>query len=485
VRVRIAQQPIARVKPTRRNYKIDQVETNMRDSAGSSQSAADATRHKELRRVLLSSFIGSAIEYYDFLLYVAAASLIFGRLFFGNLTPVMATIASLGTLAVGYLSRPLGAAFFGHFGDRYGRKSVLVATLITMGISTTLIGVLPTSAQAGAWSPAALVFLRMLQGLSVGGEWGGGALMAFEHAPAHRRGFASSCSVAGGPAGTMLAAAVLGLFALLPESQFLAWGWRIPFLLSSVLVAIGFWMRIRVAESPLFIEAQRKRQVTGTMHKPPLLDVLRAPKALLAGFISMLGPFTLYSLVASFGLTYARKHGLPISSVLAIQATGAIFCAFSEVVCGYLSDHFSRHFVLLFGLAAGALLAYPFLLLLASGDVLKTTVGFLLMNVFVIGPVLGPSAAYLAEQFDTHSRYTGASLGLQTASTVGAGFAPITLTSLLALNGGGYQLILAFIVIICAMSGAVIVIRANARRQRQGYTVGAVIGAPANGDHRN
>ncbi|WP_175839424.1 MFS transporter [Burkholderia anthina] len=457
----------------------------MRDFAGSARSVADAARRKELRRVLLSSCIGSAIEYYDFLLYVAAASLIFGRLFFSNLTPVMATIASLGTLAVGYVSRPLGAVFFGHFGDRYGRKSVLIATLITMGVSTTLIGLLPTSAQIGIWSPAALVFLRMLQGVSVGGEWGGGALMAFEHAPEHRRGFASSCSVAGGPAGTMLAAGVLSLFALLPQSQFLAWGWRVPFLLSAVLVGVGFWMRIRVAESPLFVEAQRKRQATGAKHKPPLFDVLRAPKPLLVGFISMLAPFTLYSLVASFGLTYSRKHGLPISSVLAIQATGAVFCAFSEVLCGYLSDRVSRHSVLIFGITAGALLAYPYLLLLASGDVFKTTAGFLLMNVCVIGPVLGPSAAYLAEQFDTHSRYTGASLGLQAASTVGAGFAPITLASLLVLNAGGYQLILAFIVTICLLSGAVIGIRANTRRRRQGHAISTIIAAPANGDHRN
>lgn len=414
--------------------------------------ARPTTSPAELRRVLLSSYIGSAIEYYDFLLYIAAASLIFGQLFFSNLTPMMATIASLGTLAIGYVSRPLGAAFFGHFGDKYGRKSVLVTTLLIMGLSTTMIGLLPTSEQVGMWSPALLIVLRMIQGISVGGEWGGAALMAFEHAPEKNRGFASSFSAAGGPTGTMLAALVLGLFALLPEKEFLSWGWRVPFLLSFILVGFGLWMRLRVTESPLFIEELRKREATGKVHKPPLMDILRSPKALLLAFMSLMAPFTINSLAGSFGLSFAKTNGLPISSVLAVQAGGALLCAIGEIVSGYLSDRYGRRSVMMFGMVAGVLFSYPFLHLLSSGSVVQAAIAFGVMYGVVIAPMFGPSAAYLSEQFDTNSRYTGASLGYQVASTIGGGFAPIIFASLLAMRGGSYELILVFIIGVCLAS---------------------------------
>lgn len=429
----------------------------------------------ELRRVLLSSYVGSAIEYYDYLLYIAAASLIFGQLFFSELTPAMATVASLGTLAVGYVSRPLGAAFFGHFGDKYGRKSVLVTTLVIMGLSTALIGFLPTSAQVGMWSPALLILLRLIQGISVGGEWGGAALMAFEHAPENRRGLASSFSAAGGPTGTMLAALVLGLFALLPERQFLSWGWRIPFLLSFLLVGVGLWMRLRVAESPLFLEEQRKRSMQGCAQKPPLIELLRAPGSLLVSFVALLAPFTFNSLLGSFGLTYAKSSGMPISSILAIQAVGALLCALSEILCGLLSDIYGRRLVMLFGMVVGMLFTYPFLQLL-SGGVIQTTVAFLVMYAFVIAPMFGPCAAYLSEQFDTGSRYTGASLGYQAASTLGGGFVPIILGALLAVQNGGYGLILLFVVGICVLSSFAVALTASVARQA--FPNGSAIGTP-------
>jgi MHS family shikimate/dehydroshikimate transporter-like MFS transporter len=437
-------------------------------------------RKIELRRVLLSSYVGSAIEYYDYLLYIAAASLIFGQLFFSELTPAMATVASLGTLAVGYVSRPLGAAFFGHFGDKYGRKSVLVTTLLMMGLSTALIGFLPTSAQVGMWSPALLILLRLIQGISVGGEWGGAALMAFEHAPENRRGLASSFSAAGGPTGTMLAALVLGLFALFPERQFLSWGWRIPFLFSFLLVGVGLWMRLRVAESPLFLEEQRKRSMHGYVQKAPLIELLRAPGSLLVSFVALLAPFTFNSLLGSFGLTYAKSSGMSISSILAIQAVGALLCALSEILCGLLSDIYGRRLVMLFGMVVGMLFTYPFLQLLSSGSVIQTTVAFLVMYAFVIAPMFGPCAAYLSEQFDTGSRYTGASLGYQAASTLGGGFVPIILGSLLVAQNGGYGLILLFVVGICVMSSFAVALTVLLARQAlpNGSAAGTAIRTP-------
>jgi MFS transporter, MHS family, shikimate and dehydroshikimate transport protein len=430
-------------------------------------SSEQAVNKGEIRRVVLSGYVGSAIEYYDFLLYVAAASLIFGQLFFSRLTPTMATIASLGTLAIGYVSRPIGAAFFGHFGDRYGRKSVLVATLVLMGVSTSAIGLLPTGNDTGLWSPTLLIILRLLQGLSAGGEWGGGVLMAFEHAPGNRRGLAGSFINAGGPSGTMLAALVLGLFALLPQRQFMSWGWRIPFLLSFLLVILGLWMRLRVTESPIFLEDQRKRKATEKVLTVPLLQLLRAPKPLIFTFLSLLAQFVVYSLIASFGLTYAKSKGLPISSVLAIQGGASVFCAIGQIASGYLSDFVGRKTMMILGMLVGVLFCYPFLLLLSSGDVAKTAIGFIVMNFLVIGPTFGPCAAFLSEQFETGARYTGASLGYQGASTIGAGFSPLILSSLLAADNGGYQFILVFVVCVCAISVLAILLCGKVKTARR------------------
>lgn len=409
--------------------------------------------HRELKRVITSSYVGSAIEYYDFLLYVAAASLVFGDLFFSNMSPVVATLASLSTLAVGYLSRPLGAIIFGHYGDKVGRKSILIITLLTMGLSTALIGLLPTSSQVGALAPTLLVVLRFIQGVSVGGEWGGAALMAFEHAPQKLRGFAASFAMAGGPTGTMLAAAMLSLFALLPKDQFMAWGWRVPFLLSAVLVVFGLWIRLRISESPLFIEEQRKQAASGTKNALPLWQVLRRPGTLLAVFFAVLSAFIFNSLLNSFGLTYAKSNGLQLSLVLAIQSAAGLVGIVGQLASGALSDKFGRKKVMLFGMVAGALFTYPFLLLTGTGEFAQVLIAFVVMNAIAVSPMFGPVAAYLSEQFRTGSRYTGASLGYQLASTVGGGFGPLLLASLFAAeNGVGHIYLILFVVGISALS---------------------------------
>jgi MFS transporter, MHS family, shikimate and dehydroshikimate transport protein len=271
--------------------------------------------------------------------------------------PAAGTIASLGTLAVGYISRPLGAILFAHFGDRVGRKSVLVFTMLTMGVSTTLIGLLPTSQQVGMLAPVLLILLRIVQGVSVGGEWGGASLMAFEHAPAHRRGFAASFA-AGGPTGTALAAAILGLFTLLSTDDFYTWGWRVPFLLSAALVAIGLRTRLRVSESPLFVDEKRRQQEEGDKPKILVWEVLRATHTLIAAFLSTLAAFTYFAMVGPFGLTYARGSWLDVSLVLLIQTIGGVTCVISEIASGALSDRFGRRAVIGFGVVAGALFTY-------------------------------------------------------------------------------------------------------------------------------
>jgi MFS family permease len=211
-----------------------------------------------MRRILASSFIGSAIEFYDFILYATAASLVFGRLFFAGMPPTVGLFASFSTLAVGYVARPLGGAIFGHFGDRLGRKGVLIVSMVLMGVATSAIGMLPTSTQIGVAAPTLLVVLRLVQGLAVGGEWGGAMLVALEHAPSTRRGFAASFANMGGPAGAVLATLVMSAVSTLPDAQFLSWGWRVPFLLSIVLIAIGLVIRLKVAETPLFLELGEK-----------------------------------------------------------------------------------------------------------------------------------------------------------------------------------------------------------------------------------
>ncbi|GAF51465.1 MFS transporter [Rhodococcus wratislaviensis] len=410
---------------------------------------------KEVRRAVVSSYLGTSVEFYDFILYLSAASLIFGHLFFDNLSPAAGTIASLGTLAAGYLSRPLGAVVFGHYGDRIGRKAVLVATLLLMGTSTALIGILPTSEQIGAWAPLLLVVLRLLQGFAVGGEWGGASLMTFEHAPPHRRGFATSFVTAGGATGAALAGGSLALVALLPDDDFYSWGWRVPFLLSAVLVVVGLWTRLQVSESPLFLAEKLKPASQQQANDRPLLTVLRRPGALFVVFTALLGPFVLNAgLVMSFGLSYARTEGgLNLSAILGIQMVSNFVMIFSSIAAGALSDIYGRKRVMTTGVIFGAVLAYPFLLAVGSGQSKITVAAFIAMFVFVMAPIFGPISAFMSEQFSTSSRYTGASLGYQAASTIGGGFAPLILASLLALQDGGTSYILVFVISFCIVSG--------------------------------
>src|SRR6478735_2626387 len=396
---------------------------------------------QQTRRALFSSSPGRAVEFYDFLLYGTAAALVFGQLFFSDLTPVVATIASFATLAVGYIVRPLGGVVFGHFGDRIGRKSMLVLTMSIMGAASFAIGLLPTYDAIGLLAPILLIVLRLIQGFAVGGEWGGAALMALEHSDEKKRGFSASFANMGAPAGAVLSTVVLAIVTLLPGDAFLSWGWRIPFLLSAVLVGIGLYVRLKVTESPLF-EQEVITAVASEKKKLPIFDVLRNnPTSVLLGIGAGLGAFALQALMATFALTIGVENGLTRSTVLWLFAAGSFLQIFALPAYAALSDRIGRRPVMIGGCIAAITAVYPILLLIASGNVLGVLLGFVIAMPLVQAAMYGPLAAFTTEIFATGNRYTGASLGYQLSSTLGGGFAPLIAATLVAGTTAGNGLL--------------------------------------------
>lgn len=403
---------------------------------------SDSLNTKDLRRVLGSSLMGSIIEYYDFILYATAAALVFDKVFFSNLSPSVALFASFGTLAVGYVARPLGGIIFGHFGDLLGRKQMLVISMLMMGGATIAIGLLPTTGQIGIAAPIILVTLRFIQGISVGGEWGGATLMALEHAPASKRGFAAAFANAGGPAGGLIATLVVSLVSSLTGDQFLVWGWRIPFLLSAVLILIGMVVRLKVAETPVFQELERKAAKKQAKQKTPLRKVLSGyPRVVVVTLVASLGFYTMQGILTSWGVSVAVAEGVDRSFVLNIKGAAAVLTIATCFAAARLSDRFGRRAVLAVGGAAGALWAFPALELMHSGKPWDFALAVLVGNGLIQGVLAGPIGAYISEQFPPEVRYTGASLAYQGAATLGAGFTPMIATGLVVLGGGSYGLV--------------------------------------------
>ncbi|MFF7371344.1 MFS transporter [Streptomyces tricolor] len=390
---------------------------------------------RQLRRVALSGLLGTAVEFYDFLVYGTVAALVFGDLFFPRADPAVGTVAAFGTFAAGYAARPLGGIVFGHFGDRIGRKSMMVLTMALMGCGSFLIGVLPTYATIGVWAPVLLVALRVVQGIAIGGEWGGATLMVVEHAErtqGARRGLWSGFTQLGAPLGSVLSAGVVTLVSALPDDAFRAWGWRVPFLLSVVLLAVGLFVRLRVAESPLF--ARTAREPGGT---PPVVEVLRRPKIVLLAACVGIGAFTAQSLLTGFMISYAVEQGYTRPQVLTAVTVASCVALLVLPTASALSDRAGRRPVVLAGAVASAALAFPVLALVDSGSPGLLILALALGHGVAQSTMYGPLGALLSEMFGTRVRYTGASLGYQAATLLGAGFSPLIASSLLASSGGG------------------------------------------------
>jgi MFS transporter, MHS family, shikimate and dehydroshikimate transport protein len=387
-----------------------------------------------VRFVAMASLIGTTIEWYDFFLYGTAAALVFNRLFFPTVDPLTGTLAAYGTYAVGFVARPLGGIVIGHYGDKIGRKSMLVLTLLIMGVATFLIGLLPTYAQIGPWAAVALVLLRVAQGFGVGGEWGGAVLMAVEHAPAGSRGFYGSWPQIGVPAGLLLSTAVFSIFSRMPEEQFLAWGWRVPFLVSIVLVGVGLIIRMRLMETPAF-ERLRGRAIAA---QQPIVEVIRKyPKQVLLAMgarVAENGGFYIFSV---FVLTYATQR---VKLDQQVVLNGILIGAACELVAiplfGALSDRIGRRPVYLLGAIATALFAYPMFWMLDTGSTPLIWLALVIAFVFCHAAMYAPQAAFLSELFGTRVRYSGASLGAQLASIFAGGLAPFIATGLLRAGYG-------------------------------------------------
>jgi len=407
--------------------------------------------HSSIRRVAVASFVGTTIEWYDFFLYGTASALIFGRLFFPNYDPLAGTLLSFGTYSVGFFARPIGGIVCGHFGDKIGRRSMLVLTLLIMGIATFLIGLLPTYNQIGIWAPILLVVLRVAQGFGVGGEWGGAVLMAVEHAPKGRRGFYGSWPQIGVPAGLLISTLVFLWISKLPEEALFSWGWRVAFLLSIVLVGVGLFIRMSIVEPPLFEQMKK----SGGSSRMPILDALRHhPKNVLQAMGARLAENGAFYLFTVFVLTYATERaGFSRSDVLMAVAIAAIIELVSMPSFGALSDRVGRRPVYLWGAIFVGLFAFPFFWLIDSGQKPLMILGIVAPLVLGHSAMYGPQASFFSELFGTRVRYSGASLGYQLSSVLAGGLSPLIATDLLRRTGQFWP-IAVYIIVLAAITAA-------------------------------
>jgi MFS transporter, MHS family, shikimate and dehydroshikimate transport protein len=412
----------------------------------------DRGQTSAITKVAAASLIGTTIEWYDFFIYGTAAALVFPALFFPEFSETAGTLAAFATFGVGFFARPVGGIIFGHFGDRIGRKTMLVLTLTIMGVATTLIGLLPTYEAIGVMAPLLLVVLRFCQGLGVGGEWGGAVLMAVEHSPAERRGFFGSWPQMGVPAGLILSNLIFLAVAGLPEEQFTAWGWRIPFLLSIVLVAVGLFIRLRIMESPAF----RRVQESNTEARMPIVDVLRTyPKQVLLAAGAFLVINAYFYILVSYLINYATAEaGMSNSAILSVVLISSVVSFFAMPFFAALSDRFGRRPIYLIGVVGMGISAF---FLFWATD----TASFWLVltaHIFGLGALsvaYGPQAAFYAEMFGTRVRYSGISLGYQGGSIFGGALAPFIATWLFSQTGTStsiavYVAVLAVVSFVCA-----------------------------------
>lgn len=400
----------------------------------------------------LASMAGTTIEWYDFFLYGTAAALVFNKLFFPALDPVSGVLAAFATYAVGFIGRPLGGIVFGHFGDKVGRKSMLILTLLMMGVPTVLIGLIPTYESIGYWAAVLLVTLRFMQGIAVGGEWGGAVLMAVEHAPEGRKGFYGSLPQTGVGAGLVLSTLAMAAVSRLPEADMLSWGWRLPFLASSVLLIVGWLIRVKVAESPDF-ERMKKAPVP-VVAKAPIKVVLRDHRrAVLTIIGARMAENAWFYLAATFALAYTTGQlGLPRADVLSAITAGAALSLITMPLAGWLSDRIGQKRLYLIGMTLLMLYVWPFFALLGSRDLHQVWVAMVVALGVVFPLMYAPESQLFARQFPAAVRYSGISLGVQIAGVLGGGLAPMIATALLAQGGGEPKYVVMYLLGLAAIA---------------------------------
>jgi MFS family permease len=397
-------------------------------------SAAEPTAGSR-RRILIAGTIGTAIEWYDFFIYGLIAPLVFDQLFFPKFDQLAASIAVFATFAVGFVARPLGGLVFGHFGDRLGRKSVLLCTLLMMGLATMSIGLLPTYASAGAVATIALVVLRFVQGFALGGESTAAILMAIETAPGHRRGFSAAVIQAAGPVGVVLASFAALAISRLPEADLLSWGWRVPFLISAVLVALGVYMRLRIEESATFREARPADTV-------PVVEAVKGHwRPILIVFFAEMAQTSYFYLTAIFTISFAtRQLGVPKDVITQAVLFANLVGLVAMPLIGAWSDRVGRKRLFLAGVVLATISMFAFYGAVASRDTLLVT-GAVILAAGVIHPLMfGTEGSYFPELFPTRIRFTGVSIGKQFGTVFGGGIAPLLATSLFALTGSTYAI---------------------------------------------
>jgi MFS transporter, MHS family, shikimate and dehydroshikimate transport protein len=387
-----------------------------------------------LRRIVWSSVIGTAVEWYDFLIYGAATALVFNKIFFPAGDAALATIAAFGTYAVGFLARPLGAAIFGHYGDRVGRKAMLAVTIIVMGLGTFLIGLLPTYQQIGIAAPVLLVGLRFLQGIGLGGEWGGAVLMVVENCPTERRGLLGSMVQIGNPVGNLAAIGMFALVGRLPEADFLTWGWRIPFLISVLLVGVGLYIRLSMEETSAFMKVKAKNEVA----KLPLVEIFRHHRRPFFTAVGLkISEIAYASIGGVFVMSYATANlGLSRALVLNGAFASSLAALFAIPVFGWLSDKYGRKTMFYSSCLFSALFAFPFFWLLDTRDPTIVVLAIVIAISFGQMVMFGIGAPWYSELFTARLRYSGASLGFQVGAAFSGGLSPLIAASLLAWSGG-------------------------------------------------